>query len=521
MAGRAVAIVGSGICGTVIAFLLAARGHRVDVFEKGPEYPYPHAPQFQDRFLHGYENPAYSPPDNLQGLTLSGDYHRALNDERHTVVGGSATHWGAITPRLRPPDFHTKSRYGFGDDWPIAYDEVEPYYCRAEALLGVSGTDADNPFAPPRSRPYPLPPFELSYGDRVLASRLAARGITLHTTPQAATRRPYGDRPPCQNFGACDVCPIGARYSPNYHLMRAVATGACAVHPSTSVRRIVADRSGRATALVVRSDDGAADREYRADVVVVAGGAIENARLLLLSRRDRSPDGLRLGDVVGRYLAFHHLWTGRLYYAEPLYPGDVGRFTGQSHQFIDPPGRGRHGAVKLEFSSNIVPPPERSLDGATTGADLLEILGPTRAQRMLTVHAESGPSPRRVVTLSATRDRFGDPYAHVHYELTEFDQETYRFGRGLFERVAAATGAERAEFEPVESVYSGCHHMGTCRMGHGPRDSVVDSFGAVHGSPNLFVVGGSAFVGPGAVNPTLTMVALATRTADYIVGRVL
>ncbi|HLJ58824.1 MAG TPA: GMC family oxidoreductase [bacterium] len=521
MTGRTVAVVGSGVCGTVIAFLLAQRGYRVDVFEKGGDYPYPHAPQFQDRFLHGYENPAYAPPDDLQGLTLSGDYHRDLNDERHIVVGGSATHWGAITPRLRPPDFRTKSQYGFGDDWPITYDEVEPYYCRAEALLGVSGTDADNPFAPARSRPYPLPPFELSYGDRVLAGRLAAHGITLHTTPQAATRQAYGARPACQNFGACDVCPIGARYSPNYHLMRAVATGACAVHSQTAVRRIVADRSGRATALVVRPDGGAADRDHGADVIVVAGGAIENARLLLLSRQDRSLGGLRLGDVVGHYLAFHHLWTGRLHYAEPLYPGEVGRFTGQSYQFIDPPGRGAHGAVKLEFSSNIVPPPERSTDGATTGSDVLEALRPTRAQRMLTVHAESDPSPRRVVTLSETRDRFGDPYAHVHYELTEFDHETYRFGRGLFERVAAATGARRAEFEPVESVYSGCHHMGTCRMGRGPRDSVVDSFGAVHGSPNLFVVGGSAFVGPGPVNPTLTMVALATRTADYIAGRLL
>ncbi len=515
---RSVAIVGSGVVGTAIACVLARRGYRVDIFEKGPPYPYPHAPQFQDRFLHGYDNPAYRPAPGIQGLSLTGDYHRDLDSERYSVAGGSATHWGAIALRMRPPDFRTRSAYRYGDDWPIAYDELEPYYCRAEAFLGVSGTDADNPFAPRRSRPYPLPPFELSYGDRILGARLAERGITLHTTPQAATRRAYRDRPGCQNFGACDVCPIGARYSPNYDLARAIATGRCTLHTATAVRRVVVDR-GRARALVVRAVDGTADREHAAGVIIVAGGAIENARLLLLSSRERAPDGVPLGETVGRYLTFHHLWTARLRYAEALYPGDVGRFTGQSHQFIDPPGRGRHGAVKLEFSSNIVPPPERSLDEAATGAELVEILRPARSQRMLTVHAESVPDAHRSVTLSEARDRFGDPYAHVHYALTDFDRRTYAFGRSLVGRVAAATRAEGEEFEPLESVYSGCHHMGTCRMGRGPRDSAVDSFGAVHGVRDLFVTGGSAFVSPGAVNPTLTMVALALRTADYVAER--
>jgi len=514
-----VAIVGSGIVGTTVAFLLAARGRRVDVFEKGPEYPYPHAPQFQDRILHGYDNPAYDAPADLRGLTLSGGYHRDLNGERHMIVGGSATHWGAITPRLRPNDFRTRARYGFGEDWPFGYDELEPYYSRAEALLGVSGTDADNPFAPRRSRPYPLPPFALSYGDRLLAARLAARGIVLHATPQAATRGAYGDRAACENYGTCDVCPIGARYAPNYHLLRAVATGACALHPRTSVRRILVDRAGRARAIVVRPNDGGAEVEHAAGVIVVAGGTIENARLLLLSARAGAADGVPLSDHVGRHLTFHHLWTGRLRYDEELFPGEIGRFTGQSDQFLDPPGRGRHGGVKIEFSSNIVPPPARPLDRAATGDEILERLGPARAQRMLTLHSEAAPAPESAVTLSQVGDRFGDPYAHVDYELSEFDRETYRFGRGLFDRVAAATGAAGAELEPIESVYSGAHHMGTCRMGPGPRDSVVDAQGAVHGVPNLLVLGGSAFAGPGAVNPTLTMVALAIRAVDYITAR--
>ena len=208
-----------------------------------------------------------------------------------------------------------------------------------------------------------------------------------------------------------------------------------------------------------------------------------------------------LSEHVGRHLTFHHLWTGRLTYGEEFLPGEIGRFTGQSEQFLDPPGRGRHGGVKIEFSSNIVPPPERPLEGAATGGEILEILRPARAQRMLTLHSEAAPAPASAVTLSQARDRFGDPYAHVEYALSEFDRETYRFGAGLFDRVAAATHAVGADLEPIESVYSGAHHMGTCRMGVGPRDSVVDAQGAVHGVPNLFVAGRERVRGAGGRQP--------------------
>jgi len=339
----------------------------------------------------------------------------------------------------------------------------------------------------------------------------------VHTTPQAATRAAYGDRPGCQNFGACDVCPIGVRYSPNYHLARAVATGRCVIHRESSVRRIVADRTGRhAVSLVYRPNGAGADREYRAPAIVVAGGAIENARLLLLSSRDRHSDGVPLGDVVGRRLTFHHLWSGRLRFTERVMPGRLGRWTGQSCQFLKPPTRGRHGAVKVEFSANIVPWSEDAAGGARSGAEVLERFAPLTMWRDVTLHSEAAPEPRRAVTLSAARDRFGDPYAHVHYDLSQFDEATYAYGQGLFDRFAKATGAADAQLRGIETFYSGGHHMGTCRMGRDAADSAVDSFGALHGCPNLFVVGASMFVGPSAINPTLTIAALAIRTADFL-----
>lgn len=528
MSESTVAIVGSGIVGTAVAYHLAQQGYDVEIFEKGPPYVYPHGPQFREKIFYLYDNPSYGLPRDLQHLTYAGHYERDLNKERVMVVGGTATVWQAVTLRMLPQDFNTRTLYGYGDDWPLTYDDLEPYYGKAEAWLGVSGTDADNPFAPRRSRPYPLPEFALSHDDARFAERLRQHGIVLHTTPQARTRAAYEERPACMNFGACRVCPIGARYSPNYHLLRAIATGRCRVHANTSVRRIVVDASGRARGLVYRANDEATEREHGAKVILVAAGTLESARLLLLSTSERHPDGLgNAGGHVGKHLTFHHLWSGHLHYQDDFYPGRFGGYTGQTHQFLDPPTRGKHGGVVVQFSSQFFANAVTFLDALPealrTGPEVVEFLDARRHWRFIVLQAESVPSPRKYVTLSTERDRYGDPYAHVHYESAAFDHATYGFAQELFQRFMAATGADETKFtrDRDKGFTSGHHHMGTCRMGHSVRDSVVDQFGKMHGTPNLFVLGGSNFVSPSAVNPTLTMVALAMRAADYIVDQLL
>jgi len=511
-----VAIVGSGIVGTIIAYMLTSKGYDVDIFEKGPEYPYPHAKQFGEKITHLYDAPTNRPGSGVQGLTVSGDYRYDLNnDERALVVGGSATRWEAIALRMGPNDFKTRTLYGYGDDWPMTYDDVEPYYGKAEVLLGVSGTDADNPFAPWRSQDYPLPPFALSYDDAILAARLRQQGIVMHTTPQARTREAYEERPACLNFGACHVCPIGARYSPNYHLLRAVQTGRCRVHSNVSVRRIVMDASGRAKALVYQPNDSAAPTEHGAKVIIVAAGVFESARLLLLSA-DGSRGGLN-NEHIGKGLVFHHVFNADLQYKDRLYPGRVGPWTGQSHQFLDPPTRGKHGGIKVECSS-------RTSAGRVTkwgtGAEIMKQLQPRLYSRHVKFQGESTPSPQKFVTLSTQRDRFGDPFAHVSYTSNEFDFNTYAFARSLMDRFRAATEADGHHLASYDQYGSNAHHMGGCCMGRDARSSVVNEFGRYHGSSNLFVLGGSNFLGScGAMNPTLTMAALAIRAADYIVDQ--
>jgi choline dehydrogenase-like flavoprotein len=145
------------------------------------------------------------------------------------------------------------------------------------------------------------------------------------------------ERPGCMSFGTCRVCPIGARYSPNYHLLRAIETGRCTVHTNTSVRRLVVDRDGRGRALVYQANDEATEREHGAQVIIVAAGALESVRLLLLSASARHPDGLRnAGGHVGQHLTLHHLWSGDLHYPEHFQRSRFGGYTGQSHQFLDP-----------------------------------------------------------------------------------------------------------------------------------------------------------------------------------------
>lgn len=523
-----VAVVGSGIVGTTLAHELAGRGLRVDVFEKGPAYPYPHLDQFVERERLRSPRPLYRRPAGQCELSQSGDYPAPLEDELDCVEGGMASRWEAICLRQPPADLRTRSLYGYGADWPLPYDELEPWYGRAENLLGVAGTDADNPFAPPRSTPHPLPPFPLAWDDRWLAERLERDGLHLHTTPQARTREPYDGRVACANFGVCTVCPIGARYSPHLHLQRAVATGRVRLHTDTAVRRVLLDRAGRARTLLVRPADGdGPEREHPADRIVLAAGALESARLLLLSTAPGHPDGLgnRSGHV-GRNLVFHHLWLGRLRFREALYPGRFGGWTGQSHQFLDPPGRGRHGGVKLELSSRrayathepvqVWETPGDVLDGAATAADVTAALEPTLHWRPVTFHAETRPGPGKVLTLGERRDRFGDPRPHVHYELDDFDRETHRYCRELFEHLRRAAGAEDALLADADAYYSGFHHMGTCRMSDREADGVTDAFGRVHGVPGLCVAGGALFPGSSTVNPTLTMVALALRLADRL-----
>ena len=196
--------------------------------------------------------------------------------------------------------------------------------------------------------------------------------------------------------------------------------------------------------------------------------------------------------------------------------------TAQTRQFCDPPKRGKYGGILVEFTSSETVAswffsPERSRKLYNSGAEILEEMASIPYQRLVGLHAESVPSEDKYVTLSRERDRFGDPFAHVRYVPNDFDGETYQYARQLFGQFVEATDGQPLGFSKIHQYDSGAHHMGACRMGHDARDSVVNNIGKVHGVPNLFLAGTAIFAGAsGAVQPTLTLVALALRTAEYI-----
>jgi choline dehydrogenase-like flavoprotein len=351
----------------------------------------------------------------------------------------------------------------------------------------------------------------------MFAGRLRGGEIILHTTPQARTRLKYDGRPKCKNIGTCDICPIGARYSPNDHLQRLEASGQLQILPDTSVRRIVMDSDGRARAVVYRRHGETADREHAARAIVVAAGAIECVRLLLMSSDTRHPGGIgnRFGQV-GQHVAFHHVWNGTLRYPKKVFAGRIGPSTAMCHQFRDPPSRGRHGGLHTEFSESLIGNFQISGDDRT-GAEALDRLQQLPYLRGIEFHAETVLSAGRAISLSKERDRFGDPFAHLHYESTDFDRVSYRYAQGVLDRFAQLTEGEIVSFLPMEEYTSAAHHMGGCRMGAGAKDSVVDTYGRVHETPNLYVAGSAIFPScSGSVPPTLTLVALALRTAGAI-----
>ncbi|MEJ6020814.1 GMC family oxidoreductase [Ramlibacter sp. PS4R-6] len=514
---KRVAIVGAGIVGTTLAWHLVKAGHRVDLFETGPDIPYPHAPQFANEvlFANQFARPAQAIPAALpadvRGLVQTGDYAWRIDDERSMCVGGQATRWWGITPRLVPETFA---------GWPITYDDLEPWYGEAERYLGISGSADDNPFAAPRKQPYPLPPFELGAVDLELAARLKAQGLHVHTTAQARTRRAYDGRPACSNYGTCGTCPTGARYSPNHHLAQALRTGLATLHTRSLVRRIVME-GNRARALLVHPGLGAASREHAADAIIVAAGGIESARLLLLSKAG-GPHREGLGNdsgQVGRNLVFHHVWRGQVEFSERMLPGRAGPPTMLSHQFVRPAAPREHGGMTVELFDTFS---SAALDAVMRkpwrdGAQVVEAMRPGTRLRTLTFNAEARRGPGKYAALAKqSADRFGDPYMHVHYELDDFDRATYKAATGIGARFAQAMGAVAGRLDDIASYWSAHHHLGTCRMGADAREGVVDSFGTVHGAQGVYVCGGSTFASAGALQPTLTMVALAIRSARRI-----
>lgn len=525
-----VAVIGAGVAGALVADRLAGSarvtlveaGPRIDRFAaletfwrapvKDPESPYPGGPD--------YPHPRSHRPDDW--YVQSGP--EPFRSTYLRAVGGTTWHWLGTTLRFLPDDFRLKSLYGRGEDWPLDYAALEPWYAEAERALGVAG-DGQEDLGSPRSGPYPLPPIPQSYLDGRLAAGLAGTAYAaVRATPQARNSVAHRGRPECCGSGNCvPICPVGAKYDATLHVEAAEAKGARLLE-SAVVVRLEADGAGRIAAALIRRVDGSALR-LTAKTFVLAAHGIESPRLLLNSADAAYPRGLaNRSDQVGRNLMDHPVQLSWALAAEPLWPFRGPQSTSGIETFRGGAFRKERPAFRIEIGNDGWAWPEgaplstaRRLAGAgLTGRALQRALF-ERTSRQLRIDSliEQLPDPENRVTLDpALQDRYGVPRPRLAFRLGDYERrglaEARRIHAEIFGHLGASEVAHRDRFE------GGGHIMGTLRMGRDPESSVVDRELRAHDHPNLFCLGSAVFPTGATANPTLTIAALSLRAAPAI-----
>jgi choline dehydrogenase-like flavoprotein len=531
-----VCVVGSGPAGALVARDLASAGHEVVVLEAGPRFDREERIERMERAIR----PAWDSGDvwdmggERDAYSSTGPRHYPLNQARVKGVGGSTLHWQGMVMRLHEDDFRRRSVDGVGVDWPVSYEELRPFYADAEKAMGVAGA-SDNPFAPPRDEPFPLPAFEPSYSDALFAEACERLGVATHTVPNARNSEPHDGRSPCVGYGTCDpVCPSGAKYSADFTAEAAEEAGARIVDRAP-VQRLVPSRDGsRVEAAVYATPDGSEHRQAARQFVVAAGG-VETPRLLLLSAdADRGhPDGLaNSSGWVGRGF-MDHLFVGaggRL--DERTRQNHVGFLTSESHAFYDEPGRATEGTggsipasdadlgpIKLEFLNYAGPSPvELAMDAREFGDDLLEGLREAYGTH-IAMGGLVGQLPRKEnrVTLDRSRtDDHGNPVPDVQWRLDDRTERTIQRALDIQRRILRELGATVETTVGHDGTGPAYHQMGATRMHADPSEGVVNGRLRTHDVSNLSLVGSSVFATSGAMNPTLTIAALALKCATHL-----
>ena len=539
--GHDAVVIGSGAGGGAAAWQLCAQGLRVLLLEAGPAFDPPRDYPLTDP---GWERRGFPAPPGSRAALAYGDLGR-LDPEfadlaswsrggfpwrlppgaarppseagySHVMgLGGSTLHFVGEAHRLHPDAFRRRSLTGEGQDWPLRYEDLEPFYNQAEQMIGVAGEPA--PDGRPRSAAYPLPPHPLGPGAQALVAAGARIGQVWQVNPRAALSQPWDDRPACNYCGQCSRgCPLGDKGSADVTFLRhAAATGRLTVVTGATVTRLrTGPNAAIASAEVVV---GGRAENVETPLVFLCAGAVQTPRLLLLSASAEAPDGLANGSgQLGRNFIETLSWR-----SAGLVPGLTGSHRGLPADAVcwapDPadPGGFRLNHATLEVGLNApIAYARRLLPGH--GAALKSALR-LRFGSALAVGAvgELVPDPRSAVTLDPeARDVLGLPVARISSVLAPAALSRLRRMAGACRAVLAEAGAELAEEAGSWDAFTATHVFGTARMGEDPASSVADARGRSHDHPNLWIADASLFPGSGGgESPSLTIMALALRAA--------
>ena len=505
--GDVVVIIGSGAGGGVLGMELAMKGIKTVILEAGGR----HGPQ---DFVND-EWASFGQISWLDKRTTSGDWRvsrdfSGLPSWIVKAVGGSTLHWAGASLRFQPHEWKAKTTYGNVKgadllDWPIDAKEMAPWYARAENHMGTTGTNGIPRL--PGNNNYKV--FEAG------AKKLGYKNV--HTGRMAINSEPRDGRTNCQQAGFCfQGCKFGAKWSSAYSdIPKGEATGNLEVRTHAQVLKIEHDAQGKVTGVIYADKDGNQQLQ-KARIVAVAGNSIESPRLLLNSASSMFPDGLaNSSGQVGKNYMRHMTASMYAVFPEPVrfWRGTTmaGIITDES---IHDPSRGFVGGYELETLALGIPFMAAFLDPGGWGRSFTGALDMYENMAGLWIVGEDMPQESNGVTLNTdVKDQYGLPAPNVHFTNHPNDNAMRNHAWGQAQKLYDSVGATRTYPTPP---YPSTHNLGTNRMSAKPRDGVVNKWGQTHDIDNLFVSDGSQFTTGAAENPTLTIIALAMRQADYI-----
>ncbi|WP_027780527.1 GMC family oxidoreductase [Paraburkholderia caledonica] len=499
------AIVGTGAGGGTLACRLAEKGFKVVAFDAGAWW----RPLEEFASDETHQGKLFWTDERI----CDGDNPLHLgNNNSGKAVGGSTVHFAMVSLRFRPEWFKSRSLLGYGADWPLDWREMWRYYGEVEEALKIAGP-VNYPWGPKRPR-YPYRAHELNASALVLARGCEALGIDWSPTPLATVSAPRGGAHPCVYRGFCVAgCATNAKQSALVTwIPRAVRAGA-EIRDLAMVGRIAMGDDGRASGVEYMREGRW--QFQRARNVVVAGYAIETPRLLLMSATERFPDGLaNSSGLVGKNLMVQlnqAVW-GTMDEEIRWYKGPPSLSLTEHWNYEDK-GKDFFGGY-CYMSQGPLPVAWVSTQNGRGlwGQQLQDEMRKYNHQAGLKIVGEAMPQERNRVTLADEKDQYGLPVARVTYSLCDNDKRLVRHSLDFMSLALEAAGARDVWRETDDT----CHLNGTARMGDDPATSVVNADCRSWDIDNLWICDGSVFPTVGGVNPSLTIQAIAMRTADRI-----